>query len=188
MEIPKKHIGLFVALAIAVAVFIADRASPSGSPTGPQSADAAEVDAPNDEIKAQESCPIDDRQTRAAAVRTTLADRLNSAARSHHLQPSRVKDAFAPSPEWVGPKEGKVVIAEVAPEVDSVEVKIRQFVKAHQLKGAIVASGRSIAIIDGNCISIGQQVDGFELKSVTADTAVLVCDGAEVVLRLDTLN
>ena len=55
----------------------------------------------------------------------------------------------------------------------------------HQLKGAIVASDRSIAIIDGNCVSIGQKVDGFELKSVTADTAVLTCEGVEVVLRLN---
>lgn len=183
MEITKKHKMMFVALGIAVAVFLADRVMPGGSPSGPNQAQAA-IGEPGDEIASELSSPVDDRETRAAEVRTALAKRFDSVARSHRLKPSAVKDAFFPSPQWVGPRGGKVVVDE-GPTVDSAEVKAQEFARMHQLKGAIVASDRSIAIIDGNCVSIGQKVDGFELKSVTADTAVLTCEGVEVVLRLN---
>jgi len=184
MEISKKHIVMFVVLGIAVAVFIADRVMPSGSPAGPSKAQAADAEVLSDEMSPEASSPADDRETQAAEVRTALARRLDSVARSHRLRPSAVKDAFFPSPQWVGPRGGKVAVDE-EPKVDSAEVKAQEFARMHQLKGAIVASDRSIAIIDGNCVSIGQKVDGFELKSVTADTAVLTCQGAEVVLRLN---
>jgi len=172
-----------VALGIAVVVFLVDRIMPSGSPAGPSEAQAT-IGEPGDELVPEAFSPVDDRETQAADLRTALAGRLDSVARSHHLKPSAVKDVFFPSPEWVGPRGGKVVV-EVEPEVDSAEVKARAFARMHQLTGAIVASNRSIAIIDGNCMSIGQKVDGFELKSVTANTAVLACEGAEVVLKLN---
>ena len=184
MKIQKKHKVMFVVLGIAAIVFLADRVMPGGSPAGPSQAQAAAVDELSDEMAPEAFPPADDRETQAADVRTALARRFDSVVRSHHLKPSAVKDAFFPSPEWVGPRGGKVVV-EVEPEVDSAEVKAQAFARMHQLKGAIVASNRSIAIIDGNCVSIGQKVDGFELKSVTANTAVLACEGAEVVLKLN---
>jgi len=187
MEISKKHIAMFVALGIAVVVFLADRVMPGGSPAGPGQAHAAEADVLSDETTPEASSPADDRETQAAEVRTALARRLDSVARSHRLKPSAVKDAFFPSTEWVGPRGGKVVVDE-EPKVNSAEVKAQEFARMHQLKGAIVASDRSIAIIDGNCVSVGQMVDGFELKSVTADTAVLVCEGTEVVLKLNAAS
>ena len=185
MEISKKHIVLFVVLGIAVVVFLADRVMPGGSPAGPSQAQATAADDElSDEIAPVISDAADDRETHVAEVRTALARRFDSVARSHRLEPSAVKDAFVPSPDWVRPQGDKVVVEE-KPEVDSVEVKAREFASRHQLKGAIVASDRSIAIIDGNCVSIGQKVDGFELKSVTANTAVLTCEGAKVVLQLN---
>ena len=187
MEISKKHIVLFVAVGIAAVVFLVDRVMPGGSPTGPSEAQAVTVDELSDEIAPEVFSPVDDRETRAAEVRTALARRFDSVARSHRLEPSAVKNAFFPSLEWVGPQGDKIVVdEEPEPEVDSAEVKAQEFARMHQLKGAIVAPGRSIAIIDGNCVSIGQKVAGFELKSVTAGTAVLVCEGAEVVLKLNT--
>ena len=183
MEIPKKQIAMFVALGIAVVVFLADRVMPGGSPAGPNEAQAAAEEL-NDETAPEVSSPADDRETQTAEVRTALARRLDLVARSHRLESSAVKDAFFPSPQWVGPRGGKVVVDD-EPKADSAEVKAQEFARMHQLKGAIVAADRSIAIIDGNCVSIGQKVDGFELKSVTADTAVLTCQGAEVVLKLN---
>ncbi|MBC8372727.1 MAG: hypothetical protein ISS69_03245 [Phycisphaerae bacterium] len=183
MEIQKKHKVMFAVLGLAVAVFLADRVMPGGSPAGPDKAQAAIGEA-GDEIAAEVFSPADDRETQVAEVRTVLAKRLDSLARSRRLEPSAVKDAFLPSPEWVGPRGGKVVVDE-EPVVDSAEVKAQEFARTHQLKGAITASDRSIAIINGDCVSIGQKVDGFELKSVTADTAVLTCEGAEVVLKLN---
>ena len=174
---------MFAVLGVAVVVFLADRIMPSGSPTGPNEAKAAPSEL-SDEIAPEVFSPADDRETQAAEVRTALARRLDSVARSHRLEPSAVKDAFFPSPEWVGPRGGKVVVDE-EPKVDSAEVKAQEFARTHLLKGAIVAADRSIAIIDGNCVSLGQKVDGFELKSVTADTAVLTCDDAVVVLKLN---
>ena len=187
MKISRKHMVMFVALGIAIVVFLANRVMPGGSPTGPdtvQAAPAAELD---DTILPELPLPVDDRETQAAEVRTALAKRLDSVARSHRLGQSAVKDAFFPSAQWVGPREGKVVVDD-EPKVDSAEVKAQEFARMHQLKGAIVAAGRSIAIIDGNCVSVGQKVDGFELKSVTASTAVFVCEGVEVVLNLNAAS
>ena len=186
MEITKKHKVMFVALGIAAVVFLADRIMPGSSPAGPNQAQAA-IGEPGDETTPELSSPADDRETQAAEVRTALARRLDSVARSHRLKPSAVKDAFFPSTEWVGPRGGKVVVDE-EPKVNSAEAKAQEFARMHQLKGAIVASDRSIAIIDGNCVSVGQMVDGFELKSVTADTAVLACEGTEVVLKLNAAS
>jgi hypothetical protein len=184
MQISKKHIVMFVALGAAVVVFMADRVMPGGSPTGPDTVEGAVADDPNDASQLELLSPVSDRETQVAEVRTALAKRLSMVERSHRLGQSEVKDAFFPSPEWVGPREGKVVV-DNAPEIDSVQVKANAFARMHQLKGAIVASGRSIAIIDGNCVSVGQKVDGFELKSVTADSAVLVCQGVSVVLNIN---
>jgi hypothetical protein len=186
MEISKKHKVMFVVLGIAVVVFLADRVMPGGSPVGPGEIQAADAEALSDEIAPEAFSPADDREIQAATVRTALARRFDLVARSHHLDPSSVKDAFVPSTEWVGPRGGsnKLVVDE-GPEVDSAEAKAREFARVHQLKGAIVASDRSIAIIDGNCVSIGHMVDGFKLKSVTVNTAVLTCEGAEVVLKLN---
>jgi hypothetical protein len=184
MEITKKQKIMFAVLGLAVTVFVADRVMPGGSPTGPQAVHAAVADELSDGVLPDVFEPQSDRETQSAEVRTALAKRLDLVASSHRLDESAVKDAFLPSPQWVGPRGGKVVV-EVEPEVNSAELKAREFVRLHQLKGAIVASGRSIAIIDGNCVSVGQQVDGFELKSVTSSTAVLVGQGVSVVLNLN---
>jgi len=183
MEIQKKHKVMFVVLGLAVVVFLADRVMPGGSPAGPEETQAA-IGEPGDEIAPEVFSPADDRETQAAEVRTALARRLDSVARSHRMDPSSVKDAFFPSPEWVGPRGGKVVVDKES-VVDSAEVRAQEFARMHQLKGAIAASDRSIAIINGDCVSIGQKVDGFELKSVTPDTAVFACEGVEVVLKLN---
>ena len=131
MEITKKHKMMFVALGIAVAVFLADRVMPGGSPSGPNQAQAA-IGEPGDEIASELSSPVDDRETRAAEVRTALAKRFDSVARSHRLKPSAVKDAFFPSPQWVGPRGGKVVVDE-GPTVDSAEVKAQEFARMHRV-------------------------------------------------------
>jgi hypothetical protein len=186
MEILKKHKVMFVVLGIAVSVFVADRVIPGGSPAGPSEAQASPGELSVEPVV--ESPVVDDRETQAAEVRTALARRLDTVARSHRLEPAAVKDAFFPSPDWVGPRDDGKVVVDEAPVVDSAEVKAQEFARMHQLKGAIVASGRSIAIIDGNCVSLGGVVDGFELKSVTSDTAVLTCESATVTLRLNTAD
>ena len=175
---------MFAVLGVAVAVFISDRISPGGYPTGPDSAQAAVGGDASDVLLPDLTPPASDREAQAAEVRTSLARRLGSVSKARRLGSTGVRDAFKPSDEWVGPRQDKVVVAK-APDVDTAAVKAQEFVRKHRLKGAIVASGRSIAIIDGNCVSVGQKVDGFELKSVTSNTAVLACEGVEVVLNLD---
>ncbi|MDP6047705.1 MAG: hypothetical protein QGH94_15280 [Phycisphaerae bacterium] len=172
-----------MALGIAVAVFIGDKIMPSGSPVGPVTAEAALTNEADELADPQLESPVDDHETRAAAVRSNLAGRLGEVSRRHGLAQVVVKDAFFPSPEWIAPVKDKDVV-EVKPEVDTATLKAREFVRVHKLKGAIVAAGRSIAIIDGNCVSVGQKVDGFELKSVTENIAILVCEGIEVKLDL----
>ncbi len=187
MERKKKHLGLFVALGIAVAVFAADKMMSGDSPVGPDIADAAPTNESIDIAEPQAGPVVSDRETQAAEVRTALATRLDKAYATHRLDRVVVRDAFFPSSEWIAPlKEKKTVRAE--PQINSAMLRAREFTRIHKLKGAIVAAGRSIAIIDGNCVSVGQKVDGFELKSVTANSAVLVCQNVEVVLNLSVAS
>jgi len=188
MERKKKHIGLFVALGIAVAVFVADKVFSGGSPVGPEIADAAPTNESIETTGPAVGAVASDRETQAAEVRTSLAARLDKIHDKHRLDRVVVRDAFFPSAKWIAPVKSKAEVVEVKPEVDSVTLKARRFAQVHQLKGAIVAAGRSIAIIDGNCVSVGQRVDGFELKSVTASTAVLSCQGVEVVLNINAVS
>ncbi len=186
MERKKKHLGLFVALGIAVAVFAADKMMSGGSPVGPETADAAPTNESIDAAETQGGPAASDRETQAAEVRTALATRLDKAYASHRLDRVVVRDAFFPSAEWIAPvKETKKTVA-AEPQIDSAMLRAREFARIHKLKGAIVAAGRSIAIIDGNCVSVGQKVDGFELKSVTANSAILVCQDVEVVLNISS--
>jgi len=186
MERKKQNIGLLVALGVAIAVFAVDRIMPGGSPVGPVTAEGAPTNEAGIAAMEPEAPSVtDDRQTQAAEVRTSLAGRLDKVARSHDLQSVVVRDAFYPSPEWVQPVGSKEQIAEANSEIHSATLKARKFAGVHKLKGVIVASGRSLAIIDGNCVYVGQKIDGFELKTVTANSAVLVCQGVEVVLNLN---
>ncbi|MBT3201552.1 MAG: hypothetical protein HN350_16745 [Phycisphaerales bacterium] len=177
---------MYAALGLAVLVFVADRIIPGGSPVGPQDVQASMTVEDGDADKTDSSANVPSGHTQVAEARTALAMRLDSVARSHHLADKPIKNAFLPSAQWVGPRVEKAPEAS-EPQTDFAELKARkarEFVGAHRLQGVIVAAGRSMAIIDGNCISIGQKLGGFELKSVTSSSAVLSYQDVSVVLNL----
>ena len=177
---------MYAVLGLAVVVFVADRIMPGGSPVGPQDAQATLLVEQGDAGKTESSADVRGSHTQAAEARTALARRLDSVARSHRLDNKPVKNAFLPSPQWVGPRQKKISVV-TRSQTDLALLKARkvsEFVRAHRLQGVIVAAGRSMAIIDGNCISIGQKLSGFELKSVTSSSAVLSCQDISVVLNL----
>jgi len=180
MTLTKRRKILLGACALAVAAFAADRLF-LGDSTGPAEAEAAVAAHPTRTASGHSSVAAAPAQAQGPAVvnqRTIIARRLERLADS--VPPGApVRDAFCPSPAWVGAvrQEGGA---------GSNEAKARQSAQRHQLTATFVGTGDGKAIIDGRCVAVGQSIDGLTLVSVEQGSAVLSCDGAEVVLKLAT--
>jgi len=173
------------ALCLAIAVFVADRIFPGGTPAGPDEVQASVVPDSSAPAPAAEASYEPDSEIRAAEMRSMLARRLDTVARARRLAVNDVKDAFCPSPSWVGSRDRKPVI-EDEPQVNSPEARAQKFVEEHKLQAVAVSSGQGLAIIDGKCLQLGQKIDDFELISITDNTAVLSCEGTKVTLKIKT--
>ena len=106
-----------------------------------------------------------------------IARRLEALAGDRRLDPADVRDAFAPSREWLdaglaaaGPGAGKSVS--------------QRFREAHTLTAVMASGARGYAIVDGRTLFIGQALDGFTLISVGSRAAVLQSGSARVELTL----
>jgi len=167
-------------LALALSAFVADRAFLESGLSGPREAVASP------DVTADASGPAlagagDDLQASRALAVSALAGRLDAIAKAHRLQPEEVKDAFHPSSAWV------VVTKAVSPGPPPRPVEARPvaFARTHRLGAVVVSGSGGSVIIDGQCVNIGQSVDGFRLVSVGKGWAVLVSDdGDRVTLRL----
>jgi len=185
MELSKKQKLWLGALGLAIAVFVADRIFPGGTPAGPDEVEATVTSESPEMIQVDEANSQPDEEIRAAEVRSVLAKRLDTVARTQRLSTAKVKDAFCPSSSWVGSQRTKTVVDQ-EPQVKSLEARAQEFAEAHQLQAVAVSSGRSLAIIDGRCLQIGQQIDGFALVSITDNAATLSCEGVKVTLKIKT--
>lgn len=169
-------------LGVAVTVFVADRIL-GVFPMGPQAAEASAVESPaslHDEFG---------QQMRATAALTsippaprTLADRLEELRDTADIDPMNVRDALRPSKAWLGPGDPVEVVAPPAEPIDSAERRARLFARRHRLTATAVGVRGGMAIIDGQCVRVGQSMDGMELVSVDRGSATL--KGGEITVRL----
>ena len=173
---------LAVVLGIAAAVFVADRVM-GWIPVGPQQAKAS---APLG-ISFDEEFGKQMRATAAMAnlppAPRTLADRLHDLADSEGLDGMSSPDAFCPAPSWVGQAKEPAPAPEVVQAPDAAQIRALQF-RQHKLTATAVGSDGGMAIIDGQCITIGRDVDGLRLVSVDRGSATFQGNGIEVTLRL----
>ncbi|MEE9131441.1 MAG: hypothetical protein V3T84_15600 [Phycisphaerales bacterium] len=106
-----------------------------------------------------------------------IADRLSAVAEARSLDLTDVRDAFKPSPSWIG-DDGTVQ------QLDLGGPAAATFVRSHRLMAVMAGGPNGSAIIDDKCLFIGQQIDGFRLISVGARDAVLESNGVRVELQL----
>ena len=179
MVLSKRQKILAVALGAAAAVFIADRILVGLDDIGPAEARAwqtGDLDlAPLVPKGLLPAAPVSEVTTHSEA---TLADRLEQAAENNELESTTVKDAFCPSGSWSG-----MDTTERAP-LGSVEATAAAFSERHRLTATAVGGQGGMAIIDGQCLAVGREIDGFRLVSVIRNSAALACAGVEVTLTL----
>lgn len=169
-------------LGIAMAVFLADRVM-GWLPLGPEQA-AASV--PLGVSLGQEFSQ--EMRTTAALTNippapTTLADRLHKLAGADGLDAAPVADAFRPSQAWIArgqPQEPTVA----GNQPDLAALRARQFAERHKLTATALGPDGAMAIIDGQCLVVGRQMDGLKLVAVDRNSATLEADGIEVKLPL----
>lgn len=168
-------------LGLAAAVFMADRVG--WLPLGPEQAAAS--------VGLGVSLGQDfDKQMRATAALAnippaprTLATRLHELAGAGGLDAASVADAFSPSQAWIArphPKEPTLA----GGQPDLAALRARQFAERHKLTATAVGADGGMAIIDGQCLTVGRDIDGLKLTAVDRGSARLEGDGIEVKLSL----
>jgi len=173
---------LAVVLGIAVAAFLADRMM-GWIPVGPQQAEAsAPLGISLDEEFGRQMREVAAMANLPPAPRT-LADRLHDLASSEGLDGMSSPDAFCPAPSWVGQPKETAPAPEVVQAPDAAQIRALQF-RQHKLTATAVGSDGGMAIIDGQCITVGRDMDGLRLVSVDSGSATFEGDGIEVTLRL----
>jgi hypothetical protein len=163
-------------LALALGGLAVDRLVLGGA-TGPKDASAevdaaASPDSPKSPLLRLSAGPS--ITTRA----NTLAGRLDRMAGEQQLELLTVEDAFRPALGWVRPAE-----TGVKPIVQLTEGQA--FAKSHRLMAVINNNGGAgAAIIDNQTLTVGRQIDGYTLVSVTQRSALLEKAGQRVELTL----
>ncbi len=113
----------------------------------------------------------------AGAGLRSVADRLTRFAEGGGPSAVAVRDAFLPSKSW---------LAELSPEAtkDHQARKLAEtFKRTHRLTAVLAGSGGGTAIVDNQCLRVGESLDGFSLQSVGTHSAVFVSGDQRV--RLD---
>jgi hypothetical protein len=96
-----------------------------------------------------------------------ISERLKALATGEDLDPARVREAFAPSDEWLAVLSAPKVAAPL-PQADLPA----EFTRKHKLTSVLLAGSAGCAVVDGKIVRIGQELDGFRLVSLEPDCAV----------------
>jgi hypothetical protein len=107
-----------------------------------------------------------------------LADRLEALAGEQPIDTIDMRDAFALSDVW-----HSELTVEEAPEIGPTPGE--RFVSGHRLTSVLLGGKRSLAVVDGRAVRLGQALEGFTLVEVTAETAVFASDEERVELRIN---
>jgi hypothetical protein len=110
----------------------------------------------------------------------SLASRIEEAARAQGYGGKVERDAFRIPDGWRPAAEAASPIV-ARPDSD-------KFVREHRLTAVMTAGDRSVALVDGKPVQIGQVLDGFRLVSVEKSSAVWECEGVRATLELPTAD
>ena len=181
MVLSKKRIALAVALGLAVAALAVDRLLLDSSPMQPDEAAASAISQYGLAEPVADTASLEKLEPPALLEPTgTLTDRLEDLAKARHLDGQSVRDAFRPPEAWL-PAEPKQQAPKPRDEVDR---RAKEFARQHKLTATAISATGGMAIIDGQCVTVGNELDGFRLVSVDRVSACLIADGARVKLGL----
>ena len=152
-------------LAVAVAALLVDRLVIG--PGTPASARAAETRP--DVAGYRDSQPPDDPMPAIPVgpdVPNGIAESLAALAKTEPIDLGNVRDAFRAPPAWMAQLRPQAEIAVVA------TTPADAFRRKHKLWGIKLDERGDQVIVDGDCLEIGEQLDGFTLKVVGKGRAV----------------
>ncbi len=107
----------------------------------------------------------------------TIADELDRVAETRGFDLVSVPDAFQPSSSWL---TGQMETEAPAPDRSVAE----RFKQEHTLTAVMVMGSKGYAIIDGEFLLMGQEMEGFTLVAVGDRSVVLESTEARVELTL----
>ena len=106
-----------------------------------------------------------------------LAERLKKVCSAKRIEIANAKEVFGSMDAWFS-----------HPQVTTAETSrseiVRTFTQNHRLKSVLIGRGRETVIINDKCLSVGGQLDGFKLVSVTSQAAILESGTVRVVLKM----
>jgi len=103
------------------------------------------------------------------ATRTPLAERLEALTLPDG-EPTGIREAFAPSAAWLASLDEAKPKPSGAREPDSTA----DFARQHKLTSVLRRGNVGSAIVDGKVVEVGEQLDGYRLTGLTADSAVFM--------------
>jgi len=178
MVLSKRQKILVVSLAVSLLALVYDRLQLGSNPIRPSPAAGSVIpDAPVAEPGA--ALPTAAGANSSKTPKSTLTDRLEDLAKARRLDGMDVRDAFRPPEGWMP----RIAVQHPTPPASEAD-KARRFAEEHPLKAILVGPGGSRAIVDDQCLRIGQELGGFELVSINNRSVVLVSNGVRVTLRL----
>jgi len=173
MKLSKQRKATIAVLALALLAFAVDKVFLGAEGAGPRRAAGATPGLP---AGAAHAAPADGATLAGIPTGPSLADRLRDVAVSRDLKTDAVRDAFAPAQSWMPKPTTRPATTRPARQRPA-------FGKTHTLM-ALMAGPNGSAIVDGECLRIGDKLDGYTLVSVTRQAAVFQCGGRQVRLGL----
>jgi hypothetical protein len=166
---------MLIAVVVLGGVFLADRVFLGE----PESAEAKPVPAKTTRVKTNT----------AAAKKPTAAPVVNdpSLAWLEKLaDPRPGRDVFAPSPTWIQAQKAAVekTKARSAEQQGPRPGSPEAFEAAHKLQATTVMENGGIAVVDGQCLSVGDMLEDYQLARVQAGEAEFRRGHEYAVLRL----
>lgn len=109
----------------------------------------------------------------------TLADRLRLATADHVAESTAERDAFSPSAQWFGsiPGSGQTVSAPLNQAHEA-------FKRQNHLEAVLVTGNQRCAVVNGQTIYIGQELQGYRLVAVHERSVEFESKGVRVLLGI----
>ncbi len=184
MKLKRKHKIYLLIFAVSLAVFVI-----AGEPPEEGSADThagGSAKAKSGGKKRRKNPASEFMETHSLPASDVLAERIREISSDRGMQIKDVKDAFGSVQDWFPkPKLEKLQKPRRSQQPqESASDRTAEFKKKYRLTAVIIRPDKAQAIINGKCLTIGEELDGFKLISADARTAVLVSGEVQVVLKL----
>ena len=170
MKITKRQIIMIGLCAVGAAVAVHDQLRASSGGMGPETASAS-ISPPvaGDPVALPPETPS--REGRK------IADRLKAVAERDPDLAKGSRDAFRAPNSWLPATTLAPGVAAAPLAEDSDQTRADAFPKRHPLQAVLDSGKVRQAVIDGQCLLVGQKLDGFQLLSIGELSVVLASPG-----------